>query len=278
MATVKNKEQEIISVVLSCNTELLKLNTTINHTSNPTIKKILGRCTLYDHNFTQLFESVNHAGIQTIPQGSLFENSNNNYYAYLRKVASYLSTSNLQAPGLIRSLNESMYVGVDAPKTLIDISTFNRDIKSLIKSLETINEPETLQPKYIKIKASLHKPISVYGFDINSLASRVPLSPFGITSAMVHCIIYDKRNKALMFVTDNRIINYSVAIDTFEEITPNKYTFVLDTYMRDIKEHYDNYNMLEIYFNTDKLSLKFTDNMYGDARRAAEINAKTQVR
>lgn len=273
----QRQEQQIVGVVISCNNELQKLAKIINKTGNPVIAKILNKCDLYDYNFTQLFESVNDGiRIETKSIVPMFENKRNNYYAYLTNVSKYLNTTKQTNPSTLVSLNESI-----KSETSVDINSFGVDIKRLIKQLEKLDEPETItNPDIIKIKANLGKPIFVFGFDINNNQQLInELSVAGIAPDTVISIIYDKRNKSLLFVSTNSIVvEYSIISDTFANITPINFIFNNDTYLSDLKNILDNFNIFVLYYNFGLSGKSFTDNMFGDFKRYVENEQKKLIK
>lgn len=278
--SVQQKEQLIIGTILSCNDEIKKLEKLTNLQES--------KCNLYHFNMRQLLNDVNSEltplfeSSKNVPdEFNYVKNSRGNFYAYFQKVDNFLDG---YEPNIQKVLNESLMVDevkVDNP-IQVNISTFKKELKSLISELTKKNDIQNLSPEVLKIKTLVKKPIFIYGFDIcnNLLIQKELFDKFNFSMANAIAVIYDKSNKQLLFIPNTNtfeIICYDISLDLLDyynvinsDAQINNFKLDVATYMTTLKENIHN-NLLSIYINIELRALKFTDNLYQDQSRVKYV-------
>lgn len=228
------------------------------------------------HKETALYESyINtlHSEYQTINESEnvispIKINNHNNIYAYLNKVVKFYESAD---EGVVHNLNESLKT-LDNKKNKYDFDGFIQYVKKYIETIAKDNDFDKLTKKVIKIKASLNKPITVYGFPINKFED-----------AGIQEIIFDKTYNYIIVTTKDRLFGYDVINDD--------YTLLLDFYkdkiydddlaflsqnipnikvkLFDLLVNTIHRNFMKIYVQPKSLGLKYTDNLYKDAAQKA---------
>lgn len=204
-------------------------------------------------------------------------NNHNNIYAYLGKVVKFYESAD---KNIVHNLNESLKT-INNKKNKYDFDGFIQYVKDYITRLSKDNDFDNLNKKVIKIKASLNRPISVYGFPVNKFED-----------VNIQEIILDKTYKYIIVVTKDRIFGY--------DINNDEYTLLLDFYKDKVYEDdlvfisqnitnnkvklYDllvntiHRNFMKVYVQPKSLGLKYTDNLYKDAAQRALLADQEKAR
>lgn len=276
--SIENKESIILSTIIVCNKMIKDLQKKMKNLVS------LCECDKYHYNFLETYSKIYGINIQSLNESiQTFNdrsfiplNERNNYYNYFLKVESFLNGYNLP---LQKSLNEALELNLASEiKRKFGISDFKDDLKSIITKLEKIDEVDNCYDNQIlKIKVFAKKPIFVYGFDlINSIALQNQIiNNFKKDVKKLLSLCFDKTNKELLFVFDDELLSYGIKNDEIKSII--KTSFNTNTYMTIMKENLHN-NIIELYQNKEVLSLKFSDNLYGDIQRERFQNLiKSQI-
>lgn len=286
--TLQDKEQVILSTIISCNREIKNFQKKCNI-------NLFGESKLDKYHFKMLdlFSVVTGTNVKVLNESidSLLESNNfvkqnihGNYYAYFQKVNEFL---NGFENGIQHSLNESIltlssipldkqsngFSTIGNPK-ILSIDTFKADLKKYIEKLKSNNDFEKyVSEDIMKIKIFSKRPIFVYGFDIinnfifqKEISDRFKKNPNSILS-----ICYDKGMKRLLFIFDE-VIAYDIETDTLDLLKnidsdyPNpKYNN--QNYFSVLQENI-NKVLVEVYMNTSNQDFKFQDNLYKDILRS----------
>jgi hypothetical protein len=292
--TVKDKEEVIVSTIISCNNENKKFISSKRLNESLKEKLSFEKTNLYSYNMTQLlgeinpiFENNNYldSSITINESFNYVKNDHNNYKAYFGKVLNFLNSFEINVQS---TLNESLNVDVNLVKQplQLNINTFKEDLKALIEYLSKQNDFNTIPQECLKIKILTKKPILINGFDIcNNLQLKNALQQqFNIDQSKVNGIVFDKSNKQLLFVNSNNYestICYDVNSDIFDYYNVvNKETNRLPSRKVDdlkilpqLKAMTGINNMIEIYTNFQNTKIEFKDNLYQDNKRN-EFNQK----
>lgn len=286
--TMQDKEQVILSTIISCNRELKNFQKKCNI-------NLFGESKLdkYHYKMLNLFSVVTGEPLNVLNESisSLLESNNfvkpnphGNYYAYFQKVNEFL---NGYESGIQHSLNESILTLSSIPLDkqtanfqqntnikLLSIDTFKADLKRYIEILRTNDDFEKyVSDDILKIKIFSKRPIFVYGFDIinnfifqKEISERFKKNPNSILS-----ICYDKGMKRLFFVFDE-IIAYDIETDTLDLLKKIDSSYDIPRYDKTnyftILKDSISKALIEIYMNTSMQDFSFKDNLYNDVVRS----------
>lgn len=238
--TVLDKEVKLLQTLIECNELLDDENSDI-----------------YGFNFQQLYE---HIGYST---NSAVKISNGNKYKYFTDVYKFLDSHELS---VYKTLNESLKPSASMKDntSVFDIDSFKTKLYNHIKFLETQDDTNLYSHKHLKIKTYFRKPLIVRGFDICDYEPL--LGTVGLSRDSLTAVAFNKNTREIYFVTDNLMnsVSYSIDTDEFNKIANNSIRVSPRDYLSILKEFTGINNIIELYLNTSKLDLKYTDNLYKD--------------
>ena len=243
----QEKEQQIIATLSIANSIIS------NNNSNNPLKK--------------LFESQDFYG--TIEDNNQIKLSDfrNNKFVYLQEVTKFLNESCPE--DIIQNLNESF-----------NIDLFKESLKVTINELSNnndFNKLDIISPEILKIKLLAGKSIYVYGFDIvNNYHLQEELkSTYNLNMIDIISILFDKSNKQIYFVFENKLFVYELQTNYFgyfkeklsENINKNNYLFLIKNEI--------NANLIILY---KKFEGEFKDNLFLDKKKSEEIKGKAMYK
>lgn len=270
---IKEQESNLVSTILLCCENIQKL-----FESN-IIKPSFDNKT-YFYDFKNLYCEINEINFDDFYNKSLNESitnlliekniisptNNNNYYAYLKKVYNYIDNYSNQ---IIVNLNESMKIDGDKSKRILDISSFKDELSKIIKDVEK-QDDTNLPSDILKIKLDLNIRLNVMGFNINKDSAFISSIEkiFGIKSENIRKIFYDKSNKSLYIFLRiaeiPKMIYYDIKNDKYEEYAIKNKDIKDDDVLDLLKQNVNN-NIIIVH--NMPVELKFTDNLYSDAKQ-----------
>lgn len=243
----QDKEQQIIATLSVANSIIQK------NQNNNSLEK--------------LYESLDFFGNISDNNQIKIEEFRKNKFVYLQEVNKFLNES---CPNdILTNLNESF--NIDLFK-----QSLNDAIKELLKNND-FDKLDIISPEILKIKLLAGKPIYVYGFDIvNNYHLQEELKTnFGLNIINCISIIFDKTNKQIFFVFENKLMIYELKTNYFglykENLSEN---INKDNYLYLIKEEI-NANIIQLYI---KFECKFEDNVFKDKKKTIEVDKKAQYR
>lgn len=273
----KDKEQLIIGTIINCNTVIKSFDKKLFESNN---------FDLYQSNMLNLYSAIIEKPVTSLLNESVLKeslkiltpelqlNQRKNYYAYFQQVQKFLD---IYEPNIQQSLNESFDTKNVTNPLILNITTFNNELKNIIQKLEKQNDFENYTDNILKIKTSLNQPLNVCGYNIsNNLALQSELNMFSVFQEL-KSIYFNKNNKQLYFV-----VNSTIAPSTL--IVYDISTDLLDTYKNTNNETFESFDfsmncledlkaslgvnvIYEIYKDFKTLKLEFKDNLYKDNLR-----------
>lgn len=271
--TIQDKEKIILGTIINCNKEIMKLNEGFIKNAPLKLRKLFESkqkiYDIYQYNMVDLFAKSDDNFDGEYPNA--IKLTNNNYYAYFKKVLGFLNEYELPVQ---KSLNESLKVNSKKVKNPIQLNilTFKDELKKLIFEIEKQNDVRNYSDDILSIKIFAKQPLFVCGFNImNNLAINTELQKFKVN---IFAIVYNKSNKQLIFVSSNsnQLLCYDIEKDvldwyqTVNEVQLKTVIIKPEKYLITLKEIIGYNNLLEIYVDQKTLNLKYTDNLYKDTQ------------
>jgi hypothetical protein len=275
---VYDKERLIVSGIIACNNQISRLQSKSRLFENLMDSD---RTSMYKYNMMNLYSSISNTDFIGLNESHITDsfdyitNSHDNYYAYFNKMSNFLSGYEIPVQN---SLNESLFISDTKVKnpTQIDITTFKQDLTEIIKKLSTINEIGNLTPQTLKIKTLSHVPTYVFGYNImNNEKLESSLREY-MKPENIFMVVYDAYNMGLCFVGREGFVFYDVKTDLFSF---KKHTFTCDANLFQTFKEFTGINyLIELYFDTNLLNMKFTNNLYNDQKVQQMVDLEKKKR
>jgi hypothetical protein len=275
---VYDKERLIVSGIIACNNQISKLQS-----QSKLFEDLIdsNKTNLYKYNMMNLYSSIVHTDFIGLNESHIddsfdyIKNTHDNYYAYFTKMSNFLSGYEIPVQ---QTLNESLFIPDTQVKnpTQIDIVTFKQDLADIINKLASINEVGSLTQQTLKIKTLSHIPTYVFGYNIMNNDKLEPSIKEYMRPESISMVVYDAYNKGLCFVGRDGFVFYDLKTDLF---TFKKYSFKIDANLFQTFKHYTGINyMIELYFDSSLLNMKFTNNLYNDQKYQQMVDMENKKR